>query len=369
MGQFRNAVEVIVSLFDKVPSDFPFDVDLSERPVTYELKQNLSDTIVITILSSVWIIAGPIFIYIMVTNFLFTGPEDAGVASATIFVLASLYLIWAVGFYFGPEINAQFRNVHVTVTDSQVLVTERSLLGKHFWSDDIGAFEGVAMLNLGTQMIDEEKIPLASLVLKHVDPSRSVPIAIKARKQLGAKTLARKSNQTGLPVLEGIAEKTGEAAYPEGTLVLNRYQSFKVRIIYWFILILAGICILGSIYKLVTSPIEPILFGLIAVAAIFAAAMHVYMALYVVAMWERGENVWVETAAIRGNQHNFPKQKLVRIGRVTGKLNTGMAGHRVNAPWLQLKTAGRFFPFIIDMQSDYVNEKRLYGLLPSHKNG
>lgn len=369
MGQFRNAVEVIVSLFDKVPSDFPFDVDLSERPVSCELKQDLSNTIVVTILSSVWIIAGPIVIYIMVTNFLFTSSEDAALASMAIVILTSLYLIWAGGFYFGPEINAQFKRVHITITDSQVLVTERNLLGKHVWSEDIGAFEGVAMLNLGTQMVDDEKVLLASIVLKHGDPLRSVPIAIKARKQLGAKTMAKKSSQIGLPVLEGIAERTGEAAYPPGTLVLNKYQSFKVRIIYWLILNLAGTCIFASIYQMATGPIEPILFGLIAVAVVFAAAMHVYTALYVVAMWERGEEVWIETAAIIGNQHNFPKQNLVRIGQVKGKLNTGMAGHRVNAPWLKIKISGRFFPFVVDMQSDYVNEKRLYGLLPSHKNG
>lgn len=358
-----------MSLFEKVPSDFPFDVDLSERPVTFELKQDLSNIIVVTILSSVWIIAGPIFIYVMVANVLFTSPQDEGLASVTIAVLSILYLIWAVGFYFGPEINAQFRRVHVTITDVQVLVTERSLLQKHVWSDDIEAFEGVAMLNLGTQMVDEEKTPLASVVLKHGDPSRSVPIAIKAQKQLGAKTMAKKSTQIGLPVLDGMGDRTGEAAYPEGTLVLNRYQSFKVRIIYWLIMTLSGICILGSIYQMATGPIDPVLFGLVAVAVIFAVAMHVYAALYVINMREQGDEVWIETAAILGNQHHFPKQKVLRIGHVKGKLNTGVAGHRVNAPWVKLKTSGRFFPFIIDMQSVYVNEKRLYGLAPSHKNG
>lgn len=341
-----------MSVFTRVPAGFPLDPDFSQRPVDYVLQLDASDRFAIVLLSVIWIAAGPVAAYI-VADLLFGG----GVWITAALSLA--YLLWAIFFHFGPEIVAAYRAVHITITETDVTVSESGPTGVRSWSAPLTAFEGTAVFDMGTHHVDVRKVPVSSVVLKHPEPERSVPLTIREARLLGKRTAKKKAAQLGVPVLDGTVELAGGALLTPDVLLVNRFQAMKVRLFYWG-LNLVGVAVIAlSLYAAVTGAFEAAYGFLLVFAPTVMAAMHVYTTCYVTAMRERDGKVEVTTAS--GGRRLIDRQAVRGVTAKSGRLNT--IKHRVNAPWLNLRVEGRFLPFIIDMQADYVNEKRIEALV------
>lgn len=346
-----------MSLFDGIPADFPLDIDLTRRPVSYSLRIDTADRIVVTILSVFWLIFGSVGVPVLVWEFAGLVGLPAGFDNVAALVVAVVYLIGFGGWWFWPQINGAFHTVNVTIPDRQVDVATRKLTGSESWSLPIADFKGVALLNLGTHTVGEQKLPIASVVLKHPDPARSVPVAINAAARIGQKTVVRKAAQLGLSVLEGVGDESGETAYPPGTIIVNRYQALKVRALYWLFVAVAAVFVAGTIYQMAVGAADPVWPILAAVFVAVALAMHVYMMRYVVDLGMHDGQVWLRSAALVFRIHRVVLDQIYELGHSEGRRDIGR--HSTHTPWIKMRIHGYFLPFIIDMQSDYVDEKKL----------
>jgi hypothetical protein len=266
----------------------------------------------------------------------------------------------AVAWYLWPEFNASFRIVAVTITDQRVDVRERDLIRNVSWSHPLSGFEGVAQVNLGTRMIGNTKTPLLGVVLKHPDPARSVLLAIGEPGKIGHRTVVRKAKQLGLPALEGIGDETGAAAYSQGTIVVNRWQALKVRLLYWGFVAAALTFAGGSIWQHVYTQVDPA-WPMLAVIFVGAAgAMHVFARQYVVGLKEQGGEIALRTASLLFPWRRFPRSTIRSLDYRAGRTTT--ARHSVHTPWVKMRVEGYRFAFVIDIQSDFVDVQRLRGL-------
>ena len=210
---------------------------------------------------------------------------------------------------------------------------------------------------------------MASVVLKHPDPARSVPIAINAAERIGKKTVVRKAAQLGLAALEGVGDESGEAAYPPGTIIVNRFQSFKVRALYWLFAAVTALFVAITVYQLFTGAVEPVWPILAAIFVIITAAMHVYMMRYVVDLGMHDGMVWLRSAALISRTHRVAPDQIFELGHSESHYRVGR--QITHTPWIRMRVHGYFLPFIIDMQSDYVDEKKLQQMrtgLRIHRN-
>ena len=77
--------------------------------------------------------------------------------------------------------------------------------------------------------------------------------------------------------------------------------------------------------------------------------------------------VWIQTAALLSRRRRIDPQKIVALEHREGHgmdptdvtpydTHMRMATH---TPWIKLRVQGRALPFIVDMQADYVDEKKL----------
>jgi hypothetical protein len=269
-----------LSLFDGVPSEFPLNIDLTKRPVSYILRANPGDRNVVIILSIFWLVFGALGIFFGIRSYPDAIPILKNHIDLAAGGLAAIYVIVAGGWWFWPQINEGFYIAEVSISDSQVDVTTHDLVRRESWSYKLADFEGVALLNLGTRDVGERKFPIASVVLKHPDPARSVPVAINAAEKIGAKTVARKAQQLNLPVLEGVGDGSGEAAYPAGTVIVNRFQALKVRAVYWALAAITVGSGLASLYQLSTGSLDSVWPMIFVVFLPFAIAMHIYATCY-----------------------------------------------------------------------------------------
>lgn len=346
-----------MSLFDGVPTDFPLDIDLAKRPVSYRLRVDTIERVYVTVMFVVWLVFGGIGLPLLMMWL----TAELGLSLATIRISAIVVGIgYVLGFgiwWFWSRINASFHTANIRISDGQVEVATRDLIRRNSWSMPIAEFEGVALLNLGTRMVNNDKIPVASVVLKHPDPARSVPVAINAAERIGKKTVARKAAQLGLPVLAGVGDDTGEAAYPPGTVFVNRYQSLKVRLVYWGFAAVGAMFIGGSLYQWHTGAIDPVWPALAVVFVIVVAAMHVYMMRYVVHLSLHDGQVWMRTAALVSPTHRIAPEQITELGHSQGRFQTSR--HSIHTPWIKMRIDGYFLPFIVDMQADYVDERKL----------
>ena len=353
-----------MSVFPKIPSEFPFDVDLSERPTSYRLQIGRLDAIVAIALALLWIVVGTIvlltFMEILAAEF----PAPSFWYSANLTVCIA-YLTWAIFFYFGPEILVQLRAVVVTIGKDHIDVVEHGLLSVDRWSRPLSEFQGVALFDLGTQLIDSDKRPVASIMLQHTDPARSVPISFHEQGYIGQKTVRRIADQLGMTAIDGVSGIANPDGYKPGTIVVNQNQAMKVRIFYWLVMVLGAFIVSSIAYLAATETFDPSMLWLVVLVLVVMVPMHVYASVYVTQMNQYDETVFVTTAALLGANHKLNRNEITGATSQKGKLYT--VKHRINTPWVNLWVRGRKLPFIVDMQSDYVATKLLFSLTQNRK--
>ncbi len=349
-----------MSLFEKPPAEFPFAADISKRPASFTIKSDITDSIVVTLLALFWLVFGTVLIYFLVHETIGTEPGWEATAGWIAIILCLAYIAGALA-YFTPAVLENFRTVEVNIDETDIAVTVANPISKSSWSDPISTYEGVANLNLGMHDLGGEKVVVGSVILKHPDPSRSVPVIIREQQRIGKNTVPKIAGQIGLPVLDGVGDETGEAAYPDGTLVVNKWQSLKVRLVYWAIIIVSALLTILVIREVASGRegAETLLWLLLMAA--FVGGMQLFGSCYVTAMREWQGDIWVRTAAIQLREYRIEPSRVRSIKRFEGKSNRYKTGGQ-HTPWIKLSVKGHLLPFVIDLQADYVNENGIYKL-------
>ncbi len=358
-----------MSLFDKPPSEFPFRVNLDRLPVRYTLAADVSDTIVTTLLALFWAVFGSALAYFLSQTVLIEFMAS-GLANALSALIAASFLAgWLT--YIWPTLKEDYRKVHVTLGEEAVEVVVEEPLARRKWSEPLASFEGVAQLNLGHHHLDDgTKQYISSVVLKHPDPEKSVPLVIGRQKEVGAKTVRRLAARFGLPVLEGVGDLSGERAYPDGTLVVNRKKALVVRIAWWAMaaLLVAMSAMLVTVAW--TGQDSPLWLLLLPVFVACIVGLQVFGRLYVVRMREWQGQIWVRTAGFQFRDFAIPRDRFTGAVRFEGKsggnYRYGTSTTYVaenHTPWIKLSVKGWWLPLVIDLQAEYVNEKAIH-LLP-----
>lgn len=340
-----------MSVMDRIPSDLPFEVDLAERPVSFQFGQSWADAAPAVLLSLVWIVVGPVLI-ITITS----AGGDMYAAGSTGFwiqvVLCGAYLVWAIFFYFGPEILSQLTRTVVTIESDDVTVSQHTLFGDYQWSLPLTAFDGVRLRELGLQDIDGEKQDAACVELVHGDQNRCIPLVIRERKQIGLKTVKRVVDELDLPVLETVHVTPPEDGI-DGAVVVNRFQAWKVRWVYRAIVVASLAGAGASLYALSFGNNEPALWVAILICVAFAVAIHVYTGCYITKLRLVDGVFYVQTAAPWNNEHKWRRQNVKRVTYQSGEMRTPTLW--LDTPWVSLWLDGERLPYVIDMQAEFVD--------------
>jgi hypothetical protein len=258
---------------------------------------------------------------------------------------------------------SQSRVIEVAIQETRVEVRERDLVRSVSWSQELAAFEGVMLLGIGTHLIGNKKIPLASVVLKHAEDARSVPLFIDAAQHVGRMTVERVAKELGLPALTGATPLGQSAPLPENTIVFNRTQALKVRLLMWFFVAIGAASLSWALYESASATPDPTAYVLAPLLGLFALGVYLYSARYVTAMHVDGEAVIVRTAAFGSPRHRISLDRLGRRRFHEGRSDI-IYRQRVHAPWITLHVEGYRVPFVIDIQADFVDRKKLERLSP-----
>ncbi len=89
--------------------------------------------------------------------------------------------------------------------------------------------------------------------------------------------------------------------------------------------------------------------------------MHIFARCYVTAMHGDATTVTIKTAALLTPAQRHARTSILAVGYREGRSTPGML-QSVHAPWVKVRVSGYRLPFIVDMQSDYVDEAALQGL-------
>lgn len=349
-----------MSVFDDIPEAFPLDVPLTRLPVSYTLRLDNGERIVTLGLAAFWLLLVPGLILLSTDAFTpWQGGSDTLIKAGAL--LASVaYLALALRYWLGPAIAASLRQAEVTITPTQVAARVKGLGGTQSWSRPLAEYEGVALVDRGTLAIGERKFPVAAVVLKHAQEAFSVPIVIGEARKVDARAVARKARQLGIAAIDGTLTAATEQPLAAGTIVVNRFQAFKLRALSWAL----SLSVIGGATTCLwhgwNESLDPACVILSALGAAVVAAMHAFAAHYVVTMREAGDAIEIDTAAVVRSRHRLTRDRIVALSHREGRTHTPR--HRVHAPWLKLSIAGRRWPFVIDLQSDYVDEQRLEAL-------
>jgi hypothetical protein len=79
--------------------------------------------------------------------------------------------------------------------------------------------------------------------------------------------------------------------------------------------------------------------------------------------------VWLRSAALISRTHRVAPDQIFELGHSESHYHVGR--QTTHTPWIKMRVHGYFLPFIIDMQSDYVDEKKLQQMrtgLRIHRN-
>ncbi len=345
-------------LFTSLPSEFPLETDLSQRPVNYRLQTDRGEAFVVIGLSLMWIALGPVFITMILEVVAEQFPAPTFWMWSRNLLIAA-YFIWATFFHFGPEILAQFRTVDITIAEDQVSVVDCRLGVCDRWSEPLAGFSGVALHDLGMRKVDEENVAVASVVLVHPNPARTVPVLFRQKNRLGRKTVAKFAGQLNLPIVEDSANIDDAAA--AGSIVENRAQALKVRLVYW-VFIGGSLLTLAAIAShAMSTALEPGAAILALASLAVMAAIHVYASCYVTSMRRQDDTVTVTTAVPFGSRHAFHRDRAKGTSFHEGKFST--LRHDVNAPWTSLRVEGFYLPFIIDRQAEHISSEELRSMM------
>ncbi len=161
-----------------------------------------------------------------------------------------------------------------------------------------------------------------------------------------------------------------------------RRQAIKVRLLFWFLVVVAVWCVWGGWEIFQTYGLSPADGGVLKplwqraafgafVAGIGLAAMigtWVYMGMYVVDLSRHGDRVQIVTLSPLGRQNfEYATSEIGKSAYYHGRVDHGVPsssakGLWVNAPWITLRVVGRRFPFILDLQAEEINVAALRDL-------
>ncbi len=349
-----------VSLFEKPPEEFPFSADVKSRPAHYQIKSCPSDWGSILIVAGMWALVGS-FLTLLIIGTVVVESLGLGAYEPLVSIGIVVVFLACVVWYYLPELLDNMRTVDVTIADDEVSVRVTSPLGEKSWSDPLSVYQGVAQLDHGMQDLGGSKAIIGSVVLKHPDPKKSVPLTIRAQKDLGKKTVKRFAEQLGVPALEGIGDDSGDKALPEGTLLVNTRQSLILKLFYWGCVIVAVGLGMVTGYKVFFDGGDPALLSLPLVFGVTAWLLRMYSSIYVTAMREWQGEIWLRCDAISNYEYRFKPGEINMASRNEGK-SSYVSRQQVHTPYITMGVKGRKLPFILDLQGDYVNEKEVYRL-------
>jgi len=348
-----------VSIFSATPDIFPLNVSLKTRPVSFSLRTHLAQAIPTVFLSLFWTILGTSVLYAWADP-LSPWPGD-GLANRALALLALLlFLVFGVAGWLWPAANEALRKVDVEIGDTTVHVKSADLLGQRTWSKPLADYDGLLIENWGTRSVGNDKIAVAAVVLKHRDDRFTIPLVIDGALRVKAPAARRKAEQLGLTLL------ADTIAAPDGTplagnrIVVNGFQALKVKVLYALVSI-GGLAGAGWLAFLAHHQSDPALLAASIAALAVAAAMHLFASRYVTAMQGDSTTVTIETAAFLAPAQRLARTSIIEIGYREGRSAPGMV-QSVHAPWVKVRVSGYRLPFIVDMQSDYVDEAALQSL-------
>ncbi len=347
-----------MSVFDGVPDPNPFDADLATRPATFVLRPERSDRYIIGFIALFWLVVGPLLTCLVVASLLLSFGlteyfNPVLPLSAAISVAVYIWWWWA-------EFVATFRVVQVTISDSGVDVHERDLIRNRTWSQPLSAFQGVGLVSLGTRLVGFSKKPMAAVMLVHPDPSRSIPLSIASTNRLGRQNVGQRARQLGLPALTGVAAGRAGRVYPPDAIVVNRYQALKMRLLQAAFVLALMFFAYGSIRQYGTADADLAWPSLTVILVPVVIAMQMYARQYVIDLKEEDGEIAMRTGALLSPWRRFPRAHIRALEYKEGRMAT--TKHSVHTPYTKMRVDGYTWPFVIDMQSDFVDEGRLRGL-------
>lgn len=350
-----------MSVFDDVPEGFPLNVSLASRPVEFQLSADGTEKSATVILALLWGLGMPAVLLFLAQPFApWTGDPNWTMRALALAALLA-FLVFGIGYWLGPAVLSATRQVSVQISDQQIDVEVRNLLGRRRWSKPIAEYDGVAIEHWGTRGFGDNKIPVAAVVLKHREEPYSVPLMIDGALKVKESGAKRKADQLGLSMIPGKFDGSTSSAYPPGTIVVNRYQAFKVRVLYGAFASIGLATFAWMVSAAWTGGnaglIVPALLGLLV-----AVGMHIFARCYVTAMRGTGSHVEIETPALMSSTQLIPREDIRAVEYREGR-SESHTRHAVHAPWVKVRVSGYFLPFVVDMQSDFVDEGQLIALI------
>ncbi len=350
-----------MSVFDDVPDPNPFDADIATRPATFVLRPERSDRYIIGFIALFWLVFGPVFGLLFALIFVWITGLGENIVQVIVACVAIAFVVYV--WWWWAEFVATFRVVKVTISDTGVDVHERDLIRKRTWSQPLSAFQGVALVSLGTRLVGFSKKPMAAVMLVHPDPSRSIPLAIAGTNRLGRQNVGQKARQLGLPALPGVAAGKSGKVYPADAIVVNRYQALKLR----FIQAAFGLALLIFAYLGIsqygTAKADFVWPALVVILVPAVIAIQLLARQYVFDLKEEDGTIALRTGAFLSRWRRFPRASIRALEHKEGRMNT--IRHSVHTPYAKMRVEGYGWPFMIDLQSDFVDEARLRGLAMS----
>ena len=347
-----------MSVFDGVPDPNPFEADIATRPATFVLRPERSDRYIIGFIALFWLVFGPVLAGLVAASLLLLlGLTDylrpVLIVSAAMAIVVYIWWWWA-------EFVAAFRVVQVTVSDTGVDVHERDLIRNRTWSQPLSAFQGVGLVSLGTRLVGFSKKPMAAVMLVHPDPARSIPLSIATTNRLGRQNVGQRARQLGLPALGGVAAGRAGKVYPPDVIVVNRWQALKIRLIQAGFALALLFFAYGAIRQYGAADADPVWPILAVILVPVVIAMQLYARQYVLDLKEEDGTIAMKTGALLSPWRRFPRASIRSLDYSEGRLYT--IRHSVHTPYTKMRVEGYGWPFVIDMQSDFVDEGRLRGL-------
>jgi hypothetical protein len=349
-----------MSVFSDIPSPFPLIVSLKQRPVFFRLECDGAERVATLMLTLLWGLAIPAALFWIADPF---APwPDGAIPIGRAAALAGLVVFCSIGVrsWLWPNIRAAITRVDVTISETNIEVVEKGLLGARRWSKPIAEYRGVAIENWGTRTVGNDKIPVSAVMLVHADDRFSVPLHIDGALRVKASLAKGKAEQLGLPLIDAPRFGIGAAAHARGTIVANHGQALKVRLLY-ALLGVAGLAVAAAALAGSWSHGGTGALVLAALGFSISAAIHVFAGCYVIAMRRSGQALEIQTAALSLGAHRIDVSGVRAVRYREGRGGAGTA-HATHTPWVKLEVAGALLPFIIDMQSDYVDEQALLDL-------
>lgn len=356
-----------MAVFSDIPSPFPLNVSLKSRPVSYRLQIDAAERIATGALTVFWAIAC-VAALVWAAGQLAVGLDGVVPASRTVASIAMFAVFYALlTRWLWPNLRAALSHIDVMINETSVEVADRMPLFVRKWSKPISEYAGVTIENWGTRTVENNKISVSAVMLVHPIERLSVPIHINGALRVKESFARRKAEELGLTLIDAPQFGIGAASLAPGTIVANSFQAFKVRALY-ALFGLGGLlaALLAASHALQTS--EPALFIVVVLCLALAVAMNLYAAHYVTAMRSTTDGFEILTAALFRRRHRFARADVREVVYREGR--SGAATPRpTHTPFVKVRVSGKRWPFIVDMQSEFVDEQALIELGEQAKLG